>query len=331
MEHLLALSFTSLSSRHPLKIRKGLRQIEGLLAQICLSSSPPRHSTPSKRQSLALPFPNTNPPAPSQRSLQDLHTDPAFLEFLRLQDSFTSNIATRILELLNSILSTKSHPASTTTPIITLALSILLGLLLLHPPSRLLFQRQGHMNILLDLLDPRGSPPEVLSQTLLVLVAALVGMPGNARVFEGAEGLATVVSVFKAQGRDVTVNQEVRFRVLEFLYFYLMPEGPSVGSAMEKQQQQKEPQSQSRSSTQSLVGDQQQSQSSSPVKVSETIKSDGSGSGSGNSSSNSTSGGDQGQIRSIGSKQALLGRHLGNVGELVEDLRRNAPFGLTAF
>jgi hypothetical protein len=40
MEALLSLSFDNLSSYDQAKIRKGLRQVEGLLAQICLSSSP---------------------------------------------------------------------------------------------------------------------------------------------------------------------------------------------------------------------------------------------------------------------------------------------------
>ena len=39
METLLSLAFDNLSSFDGPKVRKGLRQVEGLLAQICLSGS----------------------------------------------------------------------------------------------------------------------------------------------------------------------------------------------------------------------------------------------------------------------------------------------------
>src|ERR1700743_2161148 len=39
METLLSHSFDYLSSNSPQKIRKGLRQVEGLLAQLCLSKT----------------------------------------------------------------------------------------------------------------------------------------------------------------------------------------------------------------------------------------------------------------------------------------------------
>jgi len=79
------------------------------------------------------------------------------------------------------------------------------------------------MNLLLDLLYPTSSScPAIASQTLLVLVTALLANPAGTRTFESLDGLLTVTSLFKQGG----TSREVKIRVMEFLYFYLMPEEP---------------------------------------------------------------------------------------------------------
>ena len=87
METLLSLSFDNISSKDNVKIRKGLRQIEGLLAQICLSQS---RAGAHQRRASVVPSTsnhlNSNP-----KTLQDLPSDPAFREFFRLQDGFEWN------------------------------------------------------------------------------------------------------------------------------------------------------------------------------------------------------------------------------------------------
>lgn len=101
METLLAHSFDYLSSCDQHKIRKGLRQVEGLMAQICLSkasSSSASGAEPadeqqqrprdrrSKRHSKDL-VKETGP----AKSLEELREDPAFLEWFKLQDNFQWN------------------------------------------------------------------------------------------------------------------------------------------------------------------------------------------------------------------------------------------------
>lgn len=81
-------------------------------------------------------------------------------------------------------------------------------------------------------------------------------------------------------------------KVVEFLYFYLMPEVPVVNNG----------------NGNGFGGGLQRSPS----------KRLGSGDG-----------GEGGLTRSTEEKQGLLGRHLSNVEDLVEDLRENAPFGAT--
>lgn len=85
MESLLSLSFDNISSRDSSKIRKGLRQIEGLLAQICLSRAGSR--SPHKRKSSALDDKKQG----STKQLGELKQDPAFREFFRLQEGFQWN------------------------------------------------------------------------------------------------------------------------------------------------------------------------------------------------------------------------------------------------
>jgi hypothetical protein len=88
MESLLSLSFDNISSKNPKKVGKGFRQIEGLLAQICLSSS--AHQSPVKRTPSAEQQ-SAGSKATSQKHLHDLVEDLAFREFFRLQESFEWN------------------------------------------------------------------------------------------------------------------------------------------------------------------------------------------------------------------------------------------------
>ena len=146
------------------------------------------------------------------------------------------------------------------------------------------------MNLVLDLLDP-SSCPAIQSATLLTLVAALLGNPANTRTFERLDGLLTVTSLFKSRG----TSREVRLKVVEFFYFYLMPEAPAglvspggtrVGG-LETDGLQRSPSKRLANGT-------------APDKVA---------------------------TKTTEEKQGLLGRYLNNVEDLVEDLRESAPFG----
>lgn len=86
MEALLSLAFDNISSKDGLKIRKGIRQIEGLLAQICLPNLPSR--LPQKRRPSAI---SLQPDGKNPKSLQEVAEDPAFREFFRLQENFGWN------------------------------------------------------------------------------------------------------------------------------------------------------------------------------------------------------------------------------------------------
>ena len=142
----------------------------------------------------------------------------------------------------------------------------------------------------------------MLSATLITLVTALLNHPANTRTFERLDGLLTVTALFKARA----TSREVKMKSVEFLYFYLMPETPTQefgGSGMGRS-----------GSTLSSHGG----------------SSYGSTYGSGYGSV-LRGGKDKGDIRTTDEKQAMLGRHLSNVEDLVEDLRESATFGGSVF
>jgi hypothetical protein len=143
------------------------------------------------------------------------------------------------------------------------------------------------MNLLLDLLDA-ANPPAIQAQALLVLVTALLATPESTRAFEQMDGLLTVASLFKSR----STSKEVKMKVVEFLYFYLMPE-----SAANSGNSQKRP----GNSKGGMVGEKGVSHAAEYGSRS---------------------------IRTTEEKQQMLGQYLSNVAELVEDLRENTPFAL---
>ncbi|KAM3078365.1 hypothetical protein ACMFMG_006248 [Clarireedia jacksonii] len=280
MEALLSLSFDNLSSYDASKIRKGLRQVEGLLAQICLSN-PSRPSTADRRRSII----DTGKEPPPRKTLSELPNDAAFREFFRLQEGFEWNVAMRLVTCLDRLMG-KSNDGQSDILIIQ-TLDLIQGILLLHPPSRSLFSRELYMNHLLDLLEPVNCPA-IQSATLLTLVCALIDTPKNTRTFETLDGLLTITSIFKSR----ETSREVKLKLVEFLYFYLMPETPAIpnnalarafnGNGREKERESGRARADS---------------------VGEAI------------------------TKSTEEKQALLGRYLHSVEELVADLRESHPFG----
>ncbi|KAB8346119.1 hypothetical protein FH972_023166 [Carpinus fangiana] len=305
MDTLLTLSFDNISSKNPDKIRKGLRQIEGLLAQICLARS---ETSPQSHYSTASS--TTSSPSPI-KSLEQLTSDPAFDEFYRLQQSFEYNLASRLTDTLDRLLGLRSN--TLTDNLLLSTLTVLHGTLLLHPPSRHLFSRETSMLALLDLLDP-ATPPPILSAAVLTLVSALLDSPRCARAFEAADGLRTVASLFRARATPT----EVKMKIVEFLYFYLMPE-PSASTSRP-------------SSADAMVvafgGMAPPTPASTPLASAQSSLAVGHARAASRSSVIASSEGagfviakDDTLTRSTEDKQRMLGRYLSNVEDLVQDLR----------
>ncbi|KID87802.1 Cell division protein Cdc14 [Metarhizium guizhouense ARSEF 977] len=288
MEALLSLAFDNLSSYDGPKVRKGLRQVEGLLAQICLSDG--RAAAP-RRQSCVDDEGDT-PTSPPRKDLGELSQDPAFREFFKLQEGFEWNVAMRLIGTLDRLMAKGSDGQNDL--LILSALDLIQGVLLLHPPSKTLFSREQNMNLLLDLLEPFNCPA-IQSATLLTLVVALIDAPGNTRTFEGLDGLLTVTSLFKSR----STSREVKLKLVEFLYCYLMPETPSI------------PRADQRDSVPAML-------QRSPSKLA----------GAFNAESRRRRADSSGLVTlTTEEKQELLSRHLSSVEDLVKDLKNCAPFG----
>ncbi|RYP37471.1 hypothetical protein DL767_002944 [Monosporascus sp. MG133] len=299
MENLLSLAFDNLSSYDGPKVRKGLRQVEGLLANICLSRQPNKDRRPSSKDSRpsTAKCPDSDEELAPPKTLSELTDDPAFYEFFRLQEGFEWNVALRLVNTLDRLVA-KGNDGQNDLLILS-ALDLIQGTLLLHPPSKTLFSREMYMNLLLDLLEPDFCPA-IQSATLLTLVAALIDTPQNTRTFENLDGLLTITSLFRSRG----TSRDVKLKLVEFLYFYLMPEVPSVPSAGPARDDV--PQR-------------------SPSKPAKTFSSPNRGAE--GKSGRPRSPASEATTRSQEEKQALLGRHLNSVEELVKDLRQSTPFG----
>ncbi|KAK7203252.1 cell division protein Cdc14 [Myxozyma melibiosi] len=278
MELLLSSAFDQLSSSDPSLVRRGLRHIEGLLAQLCRpinSSGGEDDNTQLKDKTSAI-----------DTRVAD---DPAYREFLRLQDGFEWNVCLRLLSCLEKLLGQENNELSSI--LIVSALEILQGVLLIHRPSRRVFVREVHMTILIDLLDSQ-LPASVQGATVSALVCALVEEWQNIRTFESLEGLATICTLFKRKSTD----KEVKLKILEFLFFYLIPEPQNATPVHIKGS------ANSVSSSITITPSNVDNDSESVLYTNL-------------------------QVRTTEEKQKMLSKYLSNVDTLVNELKQSQPFG----
>jgi Cell division control protein 14, SIN component len=137
-------------------------------------------------------------------------------------------------------------------------------------------------------------------------VSTLLGQPGNTRTFESLDGLLIITTLFKSR----STAREVKMKLVEFLYFYLMPETPQPQLQV----------SASASNTAVLGGRGRELVAAFERNRLETI------------GGVDKAGGDLSKTKSTEEKQKMLGKYLGNVDDLVEDLRESGgPFSGGAF
>ena len=146
----------------------------------------------------------------------------------------------------------------------------------------------------MDLLDPANCPA-IQSATVLTLVTSLLDFSQNARTFEAADGLLVVTSLFKARA----TSREVKLKLVEFLYFYLMPETNPPKIAVS-------------ATNTAVLGGRGRELIAAFDRRRETV-------GSGEACSKGLGG-----TKSTEEKQKLLGRYLNNVQDLVEDLQEGS-------
>jgi hypothetical protein len=172
------------------------------------------------------------------------------------------------------------------------------------------------MDTLLDLLDT-ANPPSVQQSAILVLVTALLTNPAAIRTFERVDGLLSIKDLLRSE----ETTKGVKVRVMEFLYFYLMPESPSM-SPPSSQKFDINGTALRISRSRSLLHD----------EGGGGVALNGNGVGTNSSFMEGGRGYDgEGQkmdktIKSTREKQRLLGQYLSNVDDLVQDLRESNLF-----
>lgn len=131
-------------------------------------------------------------------------------------------------------------------------------------------------------------------------MTSLLDRPQNTRTFEAADGLLVITSLFKIR----TTTREVKLKLVEFLYFYLMSETPTP----------KQPMS---ATNTAVLGGRGRELIAAFDRRRETVT----GGDVGNKSTGGT--------KSTEEKQKLLGKYLNNVQDLVEDLKEGSElFGI---
>jgi hypothetical protein len=149
MEFLLSMAFDNLSSYDSDKIGKGLRQVDGVLAQICLCSPAADDGTrpgSAGSQASSSTTSTSASSSPGTKSLTELSGDPAFREFFKLQEGFQWNVAMRLITTLDRLMG-RGYSDGQNDLLILSSLDRIQGVLLLHPPSKALFCREQNMNV----------------------------------------------------------------------------------------------------------------------------------------------------------------------------------------
>lgn len=292
--------------------RSALGSIESVLAQVSLRPTEDenvqaqetiRASKGPPREEEDIPFP-------------DAATDEVFAWYLMLQYTFHSNVATHLFRFLQR-LCTYSRNETNAAQIGDFALTtadLLQGAVLLHRDSRSLFSRKPSMSVLVSFLDSTW-PKEVESCVIQLLVCCCAETPQNLRTFESVGGFESVSGLFVSNETAV----EVKYKVLEFLYFYLIPETQEEPAAATMQSSQTAifhpldaqrtvRASDSQGHTREPASDVQTRPSPTNTVLDSKIN-----------QSNIT--------KTSEEKQQLLGRYFKNVDRLVEDLKLYKPFG----
>lgn len=220
LEEYLEDSLSRIYTMEPSSIHDGLQRLDALLGQLCVQTS--KH----KKQKLMENYNHGK----NMKTLYALlkkwrvpgENDEVFGEFVRLQLSFEYNIASGMIFCLNQFnVKTNNRNGLYPAEFVMLAQKVLQGVLLLHPESRALFYREANVKLLLSYLtNGKYYTPAVQCATVQTIVCCLVRSVKNLRKFEALGGVEAICTIFNKK----STTKEVKLKILEFLFFYLIPE-----------------------------------------------------------------------------------------------------------
>lgn len=281
LEEYLFDSLDRLYSTEPSSIHDGLQRLDALLGQLCVETNKLRKQKLMKQYNGR----NIKHQYSHMRKWKVPGQDSSvFGEFLKLQENFQLNVAIGIIYCLNQFDIKNNKQSNYPHEFICLAHKVLQGVLLLHPSSRELFHRDANMKLLLSfLINTKYYTPSVQTSTIQTLVCCLVRSVRNFRKYENLNGIEVICNLFNKK----STSKEVKLKILEFLFFYLIPETSiNLEKSFELNLDELEILSQSKS----LYKD---------GHVRRTTK----------------------------EKATILKKYIRNVDELVEELQRSKPFG----
>lgn len=150
-----------------------------------------------------------------------LDMSPKLQRLLRSQDSFETNLTQALLEVYTT------HDES----LLLTANRLLQGLLLLHPELRNIFSRQKNMRLIIESLA-LSKLVELDVSIVSLLIHILLKKESNFRVFEKNDGCGTIIkklkldnALTKTVGNGPLTQQDLNFKVIEFLVFYFEEDG----------------------------------------------------------------------------------------------------------
>jgi Cell division control protein 14, SIN component len=191
------------------KLSEALRELDGLLYSLCKITPDTEKRSQSIRGGSTRRIGNANMSA-------QLYGRKETREFIRLQDCYIYNITGHLMEYL---LKTTRGEEDITDDELVLCLEILQGACLLHYQSRQVFCSDASMEFLISSLESSKSS-KVQIALINTVVSVMVREVYNIRKFEQLKGLAVICNLFK----NKETAKDVKLRILEFLFFYLIPE-----------------------------------------------------------------------------------------------------------
>lgn len=191
------------------KVTEALRELDDLLFLVCKITPDTEKKSKTIRGGSTRRIGNANLSA-------QLYAKKETKEFIRLQDCYIYNITGHLVDYL---VKAKHKEEVLESDDLVLCLEIIQGVCLLHYQSRQVFCSDISMKLLIDLIESSKSP---LAQVSLIntVISVLVRDVYNIRKFEQLNGLAVICNLFK----NKETVKDVKLRILEFLFFYLIPE-----------------------------------------------------------------------------------------------------------
>ncbi|KAG7853914.1 hypothetical protein KL939_005321 [Ogataea angusta] len=229
---------TNCNRRDPEQVKLGLSELDQLLTELCVLKYDELTHEPSAVRRTNSPSSIIGRKATScesgfTRGLESQYQrrwklpkvgDVVFGEFLILQDKIQYNVVSQLIQIIPFVSTFEENES------LRVLFRILQGCFLLHPSSRNLMTYESKMCVLLEFLSPKYSP-KVIEALIPVLVSSLVRNVPNLRIFERLGGPQYLCELLTHRSDDSTLVhewKEVQVKVLEFLFFYLIPESQNT-------------------------------------------------------------------------------------------------------